>query len=192
MERPGIRLAAGAQNALAREQALEAWTQPLYGRSRQRARNPTRWRQPGAARGHLLSAADLRVGTGAGSGLIPARRSKLFGSGDVTVAGHLPQAAGGRIRLDEAFDPTGVRGDQRRERRWTIAEARCWMSVAMRFPWAMRGRCCAARCARAEPSRLVVHWTGKTGTTSATCATGYLVVIEARARLQASGASTWL
>ena len=76
VERPGIRLAAGAQNALAREQALEAWTQPLYtadpgnGRVTQRGGASLVLRA-----GHLLSAADLRVGTGAGSGLIPARRS---------------------------------------------------------------------------------------------------------------------
>ncbi|WP_164173889.1 hypothetical protein, partial [Stenotrophomonas maltophilia] len=46
---------------------------------------------------------------------------ELFSAGNLDVAGGL-KAAGGRIRLDEAFDPSGVRGDARRERQWTIAE----------------------------------------------------------------------
>lgn len=122
VERPALRLAEGAQQALAREQGVQAWTPSLYeadpasGRVSQRGGASLTLRA-----GHLLSTADLRVGKGARIEVDPGQSIELFSAGNLDVAGSL-KAAGGRIRLDEAFDPTGVRGDQRRERRWTIAE----------------------------------------------------------------------
>jgi len=122
VERPALRLAEGAQQAPAREQGVQAWTPSLY------EADPTSGRvsQRGGASltlraGHLLSTADLRVGKGARIEVDAGQTIELFSAGNLDVAGSL-KAAGGRIRLDEAFDPTGVRGDQRRERRWTIAE----------------------------------------------------------------------
>lgn len=192
VERPGIRLAAGAQNALAREQALEAWTQPLYtadpgnGRVTQRGGASLVLRA-----GHLLSAADLRVGTGAGVRVDPGQTIELFGSGDVTVAGHL-QAAGGRIRLDEAFDPTGVRGDQRRERRWTIAEGALLDvsgdAVSMGDARQMlRGQ---VRKGGTIEIGGALDWEDQDNVRHLPPDT--FVVIERGARLQASGASAWL
>ena len=122
VERPALRLAEGAQQALAREQGVQAWTPSLY------EADPTSGRvsQRGGASltlraGHLLSTADLRVGKGARIEVDPGQSIELFSAGNLTVAGSL-KAAGGRIRLDEAFDPSGVRGDARRERQWTIAD----------------------------------------------------------------------
>lgn len=122
VERPALRLAEGAQQALAREQGIQAWTPSLYeadpasGRVSQRGGASLTLRA-----GHLLSAADLRVGKGARIEVDPGQSIELFSAGNLTVAGSL-KAAGGRIRLDEAFDPSGVRGDARRERQWTIAD----------------------------------------------------------------------
>lgn len=122
VERPALRLAEGAQQALAREQGVQAWTPSLYeadpasGRVSQRGGASLTLRA-----GHLLSTADLRVGKGARIEVDPGQSIELFSAGNLTVAGSL-KAAGGRIRLDEAFDPSGVRGDARRERQWTIAD----------------------------------------------------------------------
>jgi len=122
VERPALRLAEGAQQALAREQGVQAWTPSLYeadpasGRVSQRGGASLTLRA-----GHLLSTADLRVGKGARIEVDPDQSIELFSAGNLTVAGSL-KAAGGRIRLDEAFDPSGVRGDARRERQWTIAD----------------------------------------------------------------------
>ncbi|MGB9101448.1 MAG: filamentous hemagglutinin family protein [Stenotrophomonas indicatrix] len=122
VERPALRLAEGAQQAPAREQGVQAWTPSLY------EADPTSGRvsQRGGASltlraGHLLSTADLRVGKGARIEVDPDQSIELFSAGNLTVAGSL-KAAGGRIRLDEAFDPSGVRGDARRERQWTITD----------------------------------------------------------------------
>ncbi len=122
VERPALRLAEGAQQALAREQGVQAWTPSLY------EADPTSGRvsQRGGASltlraGHLLSTADLRVGKGARIEVDPGQSIELFSAGNLIVAGSL-KAAGGRIRLDEAFDPSGVRGDARRERQWTITD----------------------------------------------------------------------
>ncbi|SLM23147.1 filamentous haemagglutinin family protein [Stenotrophomonas indicatrix] len=122
VERPALRLAEGAQQALAREQGVQAWTPSLY------EADPTSGRvsQRGGASltlraGHLLSTADLRVGKGARIEVDPGQSIELFSAGNLTVAGSL-KAAGGRIRLDEAFDPSGVRCDARRERQWTITD----------------------------------------------------------------------
>ena len=122
VERPALRLAEGAQQALTRELGVQAWTPSLY------EADPSSGRvsQRGGARltlraGHLLSTADLRVGKGARIEVDPGQSIELFSAGNVKVAGNL-KAAGGRIRLDEAFDPSGVRGDARRERQWTIAD----------------------------------------------------------------------
>ena len=122
VERPALRLAEGAQQALAREQGVQAWTPSLYeadpasGRVSQRGGASLTLRA-----GHLLSTADLRVGKGARIEVDPDQSIELFSAGNLTVAGSL-KAAGGRIRLDEAFDPSGVRGDARRERQWTITD----------------------------------------------------------------------
>ncbi|QBR44784.1 filamentous haemagglutinin family protein [Stenotrophomonas indicatrix] len=122
VERPALRLAEGAQQALAREQGVQAWTPSLYeadpasGRVSQRGGASLTLRA-----GHLLSTADLRVGKGARIEVDPGQSIELFSAGNLTVAGSL-KAAGGRIRLDEAFDPSGVRGDARRERQWTITD----------------------------------------------------------------------
>ncbi|OJH79856.1 MAG: transporter [Stenotrophomonas maltophilia] len=122
VERPALRLPEGAQQALAREQGVQAWTPSLYeadpasGRVSQRGGASLTLRA-----GHLLSTADLRVGKGARIEVDPGQSIELFSAGNLTVAGSL-KAAGGRIRLDEAFDPSGVRGDARRERQWTIAD----------------------------------------------------------------------
>ena len=122
VERPALRLAEGAQQALAREQGVQAWTPSLYeadpasGRVSQRGGASLTLRA-----GHLLSTADLRVGKGARVEVDPDQSIELFSAGNLTVAGSL-KAAGGRIRLDEAFDPSGVRGDARRERQWTITD----------------------------------------------------------------------
>lgn len=122
VERPALGLAEGAQQAPAREQGVQAWTPSLY------EADPTSGRvsQRGGASltlraGHLLSTADLRVGKGARIEVDPDQSIELFSAGNLTVAGSL-KAAGGRIRLDEAFDPSGVRGDARRERQWTITD----------------------------------------------------------------------
>ncbi|MDR6692892.1 filamentous haemagglutinin family protein [Stenotrophomonas sp. 1337] len=122
VERPALRLAEGAQQALAREQGVQAWTPSLYeadpasGRVSQRGGASLTLRA-----GHLLSTADLRVGKGARIEVDPGQSIELFSAGNLIVAGSL-KAAGGRIRLDEAFDPSGVRGDARRERQWTITD----------------------------------------------------------------------
>ncbi|WP_223482584.1 filamentous haemagglutinin family protein [Stenotrophomonas sp. OVS01A] len=122
VERPALRLAEGAQQALAREQGVQAWTPSLYeadpasGRVSQRGGASLTLRA-----GHLLSTADLRVGKGARIEVDPDQSIELFSAGNLIVAGSL-KAAGGRIRLDEAFDPSGVRGDARRERQWTITD----------------------------------------------------------------------
>lgn len=122
VERPALRLAEGAQQALAREQGVQAWTPSLYeadpasGRVSQRGGASLTLRA-----GHLLSTADLRVGKGARIEVDPDQSIELFSAGNLTVAGSL-KAAGGRIRLDEAFDPSGVRGDASRERQWTITD----------------------------------------------------------------------
>ncbi|MDV9043776.1 filamentous haemagglutinin family protein [Stenotrophomonas sp. RAC2] len=122
VERPALRLAEGAQQALAREQGVQAWTPSLYEADPASGRVSQRGGASLALRaGHLLSTADLRVGKGARIEVDAGQSIELFSAGNLNVAGSL-KAAGGRIRLDEAFDPTGVRGDQRRERRWTIAE----------------------------------------------------------------------
>lgn len=122
VERPALRLAEGAQQALAREQGVQAWTPSLYEADPASGRVSQRGGASLALRaGHPLSTADLRVGKGARIEVDAGQTIELFSAGNLDVAGSL-KAAGGRIRLDEAFDPTGVRGDQRRERRWTIAE----------------------------------------------------------------------
>lgn len=122
VERPALRLAEGAQQALAREQGVQAWTPSLYEADPASGRVSQRGGASLALRaGHLLSTADLRVGKGARIEVDAGQSIELFSAGNLDVAGGL-KAAGGRIRLDEAFDPSGVRGDARRERQWTIAE----------------------------------------------------------------------
>ncbi|XFC39252.1 filamentous hemagglutinin family protein [Stenotrophomonas indicatrix] len=122
VEQPVLRLAEGAQSASSREQGLQAWSPLLYmvdpasGRVSQRAGASLTLRA-----GHLLSTGDLRIGSNAVLNVDPGQSMELFSSGDINVAGTL-KAAGGRIRLDEAFDPSTVRADGRRERRWTIAD----------------------------------------------------------------------
>ncbi|WP_329859235.1 filamentous haemagglutinin family protein [Stenotrophomonas hibiscicola] len=122
VQRPALRLADGAAQALVREQGVQAWMPSLYeadpssGRVAQRGGASLTLRA-----GHLLSTADLRVGKGARIEVDPGQSIELSSAGNLSVAGHL-RAAGGRIRLDEAFDPSGVRGDARRERQWTIAD----------------------------------------------------------------------
>lgn len=122
VEQPVLRLAEGAQSASSREQGLQAWTPPLYmldpasGRISQRAGAGLTLRA-----GHLLSAGDLRIGNNAVLNVDAGQSIELFSSGDINVAGTL-KAAGGRIRVDEAFDASGVRADTRSERRWTIAD----------------------------------------------------------------------
>jgi filamentous hemagglutinin family protein len=122
VEQPVLRLAEGAQSASSRDQGLQAWTPPLYmldpasGRISQRAGAGLTLRA-----GHLLSAGDLRIGNNAVLNVDAGQSIELFSSGDINVAGTL-KAAGGRIRVDEAFDASGVRADTRSERRWTIAD----------------------------------------------------------------------
>ncbi len=122
VERPALRLAEGAQQALAREQGVQAWAPSLYEADPVSGRVSQRGGASLALRaGHLLSTADLRVGKGARIEVDAGQSIELFSAGNLDVAGGL-KAAGGRIRLDDAFDPSGVRGDARRERQWTIAE----------------------------------------------------------------------
>lgn len=122
VDQPALHLADGAQGASRREQGLQAWTPSLYmadpvsGRISQRAGASLTLRA-----GHLLSAGDLRIGSNAVLNVDAGQSIELLSSGGIDVAGTL-KAAGGRIRLDEAFDPAGVRADARRERRWTIAD----------------------------------------------------------------------
>lgn len=169
VQRPALRLADGAAQALVREQGVQAWMPSLYeadpssGRVSQRGGASLTLRA-----GHLLSTADLRVGKGARIEVDAGQSIELFSAGNLDVAGSL-KAAGGRIRLDEAFDPTGVRGDQRRERRWTIAEG-ALLDVSgdsVSLPDArgtLRGQV-----RKGGTIEIGGRWTGKTRTTYATC-----------------------
>ncbi len=106
------------------------------------------------------------------------------------MAGHL-KAAGGRIRLDEAFDPSGVRGDARRERQWTIADGALLDvsgdTVSLRDA---RDVARAGAQGRNDRDRGALDWEDQDNVRHLPPDT--FVVVERGARLDASGASALL